>query len=314
MENLSGMSLDDVKVHRNSDKPAQLQAHAYAQGNDIHLASGQEKHLPHEAWHVVQQKQGRVKPTVQMKGNVNINDDAGLEKEADMMGAKAVQFRSTNLGLAESSPITSNDLPIQRMPMDDFREFQGEWDAHSAEGWNLDSEQAGVGHGAARHVDIDALGLMARLATGDTNGNPASMFFDSPWDLLAEILNENKGKINEWIEANTGGLVLRKEVSNLKVLVYDEASGGKGKFTPHVGDAKVIMVLNRTNTGVAANPREYYLVTAFPLVGVDYQEMSHNERRSAKNKEKKKKVSKGQKKHNKKDEKRIAKAVDKRLG
>ena len=89
MENLSGMSLDDVKVHRNSDKPAQLQAHAYAQGTDIHLASGQEKHLPHEAWHVVQQKQGRVKPTMQMKGEMNVNDDTGLEKEADVMGAKA---------------------------------------------------------------------------------------------------------------------------------------------------------------------------------------------------------------------------------
>jgi hypothetical protein len=94
MENLSGMSLDDVKVHRNSDKPAQLQAHAYAQGTDIHLGPGQEKHLPHEAWHVVQQKQGRVKPTMQMKGKVNINDDAGLEKEADVMGAKALQRRS----------------------------------------------------------------------------------------------------------------------------------------------------------------------------------------------------------------------------
>ena len=32
MENLSGVSLDDVQVHRNSDKPAQVQAHAYAQG------------------------------------------------------------------------------------------------------------------------------------------------------------------------------------------------------------------------------------------------------------------------------------------
>jgi len=90
IENLSGMSMDDVKVHRNSDKPAQLNAHAYAQGTDIHLASGQEKHLPHEAWHVVQQKQGRVKPTKQMKSKVNINDDAGLEREADVMGAKAI--------------------------------------------------------------------------------------------------------------------------------------------------------------------------------------------------------------------------------
>jgi hypothetical protein len=40
MENLSGLSLDDVRVHRNSDRPAQLQAHAYAQGTDIHLGSG----------------------------------------------------------------------------------------------------------------------------------------------------------------------------------------------------------------------------------------------------------------------------------
>lgn len=89
IENLSGYPMDDVKVHYNSSKPAQLQAHAYAQGTDIHLAPNQEKHLPHEAWHVVQQKQGRVKPTTQLKGKVAINDDAGLEKEADVMGAKA---------------------------------------------------------------------------------------------------------------------------------------------------------------------------------------------------------------------------------
>ncbi|WP_229712495.1 DUF4157 domain-containing protein [Marivirga lumbricoides] len=92
IENLSGYLMDDVKVHRNSDKPAQLQAHAYAQGTDIHLGSGQEKHLPHEAWHVVQQKQGRVKPTMQMKGGVNVNDDKGLEKEADVMGGKTFMF------------------------------------------------------------------------------------------------------------------------------------------------------------------------------------------------------------------------------
>ncbi len=93
IENLSGYSMDDVKVHYNSSKPAQLQAHAYAQGTDIHLAPGQQKHLPHEAWHVVQQKQGRVKPTRQLKSKVNINDDAGLEKEADVMGTKALQMK-----------------------------------------------------------------------------------------------------------------------------------------------------------------------------------------------------------------------------
>ena len=91
IESLSGYSMDDVKVHYNSDKPATLKAHAYAQGTDIHLASGQENHLPHEAWHVVQQKQGRVKPTIQLENKVNFNDDAGLEAEAFVMGKKTTQ-------------------------------------------------------------------------------------------------------------------------------------------------------------------------------------------------------------------------------
>ncbi len=89
LENLSGMSMDAVRVHYNSTKPAEVNAHAYTQGSDIHVASGQERHLPHEGWHVVQQMQGRVQPTMQMQGGVNINDDAGLEKEADVMGGKA---------------------------------------------------------------------------------------------------------------------------------------------------------------------------------------------------------------------------------
>ncbi|NEO94799.1 MAG: DUF4157 domain-containing protein [Moorea sp. SIO3G5] len=87
VENLSGYSLDNVRVHYNSPKPAQIQALAYTQGTQIHVAPGQEKHLPHEAWHVVQQIQGRVKPTMQMKGKP-INDEEGLEKEAEEMGLK----------------------------------------------------------------------------------------------------------------------------------------------------------------------------------------------------------------------------------
>lgn len=116
IENLSGYSMDDVNVHYNSDKPAQLNAHAYAQGTDIHLASGQEKHLPHEAWHVVQQKQGRVQPTIQMKGVVDINDDDHLEKEADEMGDLSLQHSapSTNTNL-ESGVIQNVTNPIQRV-------------------------------------------------------------------------------------------------------------------------------------------------------------------------------------------------------
>ena len=89
-EALSGLNMDDVKVHYNSDKPSRLHALAYTQGTDIHITPGQEKHLPHEAWHVAQQKQGRVNATRQMKSGVNINDDKALEKEADAMGSRAL--------------------------------------------------------------------------------------------------------------------------------------------------------------------------------------------------------------------------------
>lgn len=91
IESLSGISMDHVNVHYNSPQPAQLNALAYAQGSDIHVAPGQEQHLPHEAWHLVQQAQGRVRPTMQMKDGVPVNDDKGLEHEADVMGQRAVQ-------------------------------------------------------------------------------------------------------------------------------------------------------------------------------------------------------------------------------
>jgi hypothetical protein len=90
VEALSGVSMDGVKVHYNSSKPAQLNALAYAQGSEIHLAPGQERHLPHEAWHVIQQAQGRVRATAQMKQGISVNQDAALEQEAERMGQKAL--------------------------------------------------------------------------------------------------------------------------------------------------------------------------------------------------------------------------------
>ena len=90
IESLSGFSMDDVRVHYNSSKPATVQALAYTQGTDIHVAPGQEKHLPHEAWHVAQQMAGRVSPTTNING-MPVNDNAGLEHEADVMGDMAIQ-------------------------------------------------------------------------------------------------------------------------------------------------------------------------------------------------------------------------------
>lgn len=184
IENLSGLSMNDVRVHYNSSKPAQLQALAYTQGTDIHVGPRQERHVPHEAWHVVQQAQGRVQPTMQMKGGVPLNDDKGLEHEADVMGEKAVQmtgemhdaktapvgraastqsknegYRSSALQMRSNLPKSSVTKPvIQRLP----KTWGGEWFAdiytisnagsrHSVKmdmrftpGGNVDSELIGL--------------------------------------------------------------------------------------------------------------------------------------------------------------------------
>ena len=91
IEDLSGFSMDDVRVHYGSNKPAAVLADAYTQGTDIHIAPGQERHLPHEAWHVAQQMVGRVEPTTEI-GGMPVNDNAALEHEADVMGARANSY------------------------------------------------------------------------------------------------------------------------------------------------------------------------------------------------------------------------------
>lgn len=94
IEQLSGMRMDNVKVHYNSAKPATVQAHAMAQGSTVHLAAPQEKHIKHEAAHVVQQTQGRVGPTTSV-ASVSINDSASLEAEATSFGKLANKGRNT---------------------------------------------------------------------------------------------------------------------------------------------------------------------------------------------------------------------------
>ena len=87
IESLSGMSMDHVKVHYNSAKPAQLQPHAYAQGSDIHVGPGQERHLPHEAWHIVQQAQGRISATG--RSHIGLSkDEAARKVELDLLARR----------------------------------------------------------------------------------------------------------------------------------------------------------------------------------------------------------------------------------
>lgn len=69
--------------------------------------------MPHEAWHVVQQKQWRVQPTMQMQG-VNVNDNEGVEKEADELGEKIIQRETDNVFKTNSfNTFTSTSKVVQ---------------------------------------------------------------------------------------------------------------------------------------------------------------------------------------------------------
>lgn len=85
-EQRSGLSFDDVRVHYNSDKPARIGALAYTQIPEVHMGPGQERHLRHELGHVVQQKQGIVRPDRESTLDTPINTDPLLERQADLWG------------------------------------------------------------------------------------------------------------------------------------------------------------------------------------------------------------------------------------
>ncbi len=94
LEHLSGHDLGGVRVHRDSALPAGLGARAFAYGEDIHLSPGAEDALAHEAWHVVQQREGRVRPTGRL-GGFPLNDDPWLECEAEVMGRRAERLSAS---------------------------------------------------------------------------------------------------------------------------------------------------------------------------------------------------------------------------
>lgn len=274
LKNLSGFAMDDVKVHYNSNKPAQLQALAYAQGTNIHIAPGQEKHLPHEAWHVVQQKQGRVKPTLQMKGQIGINNNTALEREADTMGDKAMNL---NVSLSDHSEVlqqkvtsgsmthTQSDV-VQRKVGFEFESvgdnkwrFQGrnndyeEWKGISNTKDVLLKSPSGLAGAGADSGNVEFItaplsnwaevttafqemaGLVARLKTGDGTGKT--------------VLN---GADNAYAKSLTGFEQHRIDSHGNDIIARPQATFGVSIMKiPDLFDALINMNQGKTATGDA---------------------------------------------------------------
>lgn len=149
MEQNTGLSLDDVRVHYNSDLPAKLDALAYTQGNRVEIGPGQERHLPHELGHVIQQKLGTVRSNATHSSGVALNTDPALEHQADEIGAgKRVEI-------------------VQRMSTDVVQRFPPPWGALTT---RVGTGGGLFGGGLLRGLGRAMTGMGPRLAGEIANG------------------------------------------------------------------------------------------------------------------------------------------------
>lgn len=172
LENLSNIDLSGVRVHYNSSKPAQLGALAYTQGQEIHIGDGQENYLPHEGWHAVQQIQGRVSSTKQKKG-LPVNDDTNLEREADVMGAEALQMAQAKqeTTLLRTTSIQKKEEVAQfALPAIVAGMGAAEWIAAGALGYQVTSDAVNSTSGDISYTFDEMEGV---LLSGGGNDIPA---------------------------------------------------------------------------------------------------------------------------------------------
>lgn len=238
IEHLSGFALDDVRVHYNSPQPARLNALAYAQGTAIYLAPGREQHLPHEAWHVVQQRQGRVRAISQVEGEP-LNDSPELEREADVMGERALtapaRVSESRSEVALPEPQSPDHDPVVQLAKADIN--------YSTDGENTWTVVAGdeVGQGGVGGVSHSEQTAWERAENAITTqlghaGRNVIVEFsvDTPicddcatWfeDTVYPALNGARG--------NGSTFTLRAEVNGEQV----EIQGANTIWTPEVADS-----------------------------------------------------------------------------
>ena len=116
MEGSFGTDFSGVNIHQNSEQATNIGALAHTQGDDVCFAPAQynpnsqkgQELLGHELTHVVQQRQGRGKPTKQGKG-MSVNDSPSLEQEADVMGRRAAEGKFVEIKSTSSNSIQKHE-------------------------------------------------------------------------------------------------------------------------------------------------------------------------------------------------------------
>jgi hypothetical protein len=91
-------------------------AHVEAHAAMLETRPAGPRPAPPKLWHVVQQKQGRVRPLMQMKGAA-VDPSPHLEAEADVMSPRLLSHDPASADVARpraSAPVVGSNAPIQR--------------------------------------------------------------------------------------------------------------------------------------------------------------------------------------------------------
>ncbi len=118
-----------VRVHTNAkaeQSSKAIKALAYTVGRNIVFGKNQYRPeseagkflIGHELAHVIQQGEGRVQPNTELQGQA-VNNDPGLESEANDMGRKAAQMKTSTSGEEPKQLKTNINQTIQRTPEED---------------------------------------------------------------------------------------------------------------------------------------------------------------------------------------------------
>lgn len=231
LEQRSGVDLSDVQVHRNSPRPAAIGALAYAQGTQVYLGPGQERHLGHELTHVVQQKQGMVRATGSVDG-MPVNTAPALERAADAMQVSAgPEAAAPGPGVVQGvfvnpSGKRHNDQDVAGMQ----RMLEGSLDSMIAE-----AQAKGLKKGEAKRV-VGSLQkarrqLGKRLAKAQKSGTEFSAA-----EMMTSVIND----------AVAGMKLSKKDSANMQLMLCSAMGNGTAYQTYFGGE----LVARDTGEGV----------------------------------------------------------------
>jgi hypothetical protein len=242
MEQSFGADLSGVRVHEGGAAGA-MGAQALATGNDIHFAPGKydpnspqgQELLGHELAHVVQQRAGRVKAPAQAKSN-SVVQDASLEREADVAGARAARGEPAGITGAGAARGGAVQLKTDDAPKAGDQQAAGDENAKKVDAAAADAKKmpnAGDTGMIDKKISAEVGGKKIDLDVGTVVVVKSAV---DDKTLLVQVHSGQKGgeaKIPLDAFRNQPGLYVDEAKGYPEDLKYGQLGGGDKKAFPH---------------------------------------------------------------------------------